>query len=209
MYMPGKPPILHELPEEILGDRVLLRPYRAGDGEALWNAIQESREHLTPWMPWVGEHRTVDDSEAFARRMQAHWILREALVVAIWERESAEYLGSSGLHPIDWEVPSFEVGYWLRESRQGHGYVTEAARQLCALAFETLGANRLFLRCDERNERSAAVAHRLGFTLEGVRRRDARTPSGELRNTLVFSMLPEEFAALAPSEERTEADPSG
>lgn len=203
MYTPGKPPILQELPEELLGRRVRLRPYRAGDGEALWSAIQESREHLAPWMPWVGEHRTVADSEAFVRRMQAHWILREALVVGIWSRETGEYLGSSGLHPIDWEVPSFEIGYWLRVTRQGRGYVTEAARLLCTLAFETLGANRLFLRCDERNERSAAVARRLGFTLEGVRRQDSRAPSGELRSTLVFSMLPEELAAQEPADERS------
>jgi RimJ/RimL family protein N-acetyltransferase len=195
MYTPGKPPILHDLPQEVLGDRVLLRPYRAGDGEAVWSAVEESRELLRPWMPWVDHHRTPADSEAFVRRMHARWILREDLVVGIWLRETGEYVGSSGLHPIDWDVPSFEVGYWLRASAQGRGYATETTRVLIGLAFETLGAHRLFLRCDERNERSAAVARRLGFTPEGTRRLDSRSPSGELRNTLVFSMIPEEFAA--------------
>lgn len=47
------PPILRELPEELLGERVQVRPLRAGDGAALWEAVQESRNDLSPWLPWL------------------------------------------------------------------------------------------------------------------------------------------------------------
>jgi hypothetical protein len=40
-------------PEELVGDRVVVRPFRAVDTEALWQAIDSSREHLTPWMGWA------------------------------------------------------------------------------------------------------------------------------------------------------------
>lgn len=194
--MSAHEPILRDLPSELLGERVLVRPYRAGDGLAVFEAVQESREHLRRWMPWVSAHQQVEDSETFARRAAVQWMSREDLVVGIWDRESSRYLGSSGLHPKDWDVPAFEVGYWLRCSAEGHGYVSETVRLLTQLAFETLGANRLILRCDARNERSAAVARRLGFLQEGTFRSDSRDPTGALRDVLSFSLIPDDYEKL-------------
>lgn len=191
-----KPLILLDFPEELVGERVRVCMYRPGDGSALWEAIEESRDHLAPWMPWVPEHRTPDDSEAFVRRSHAEWLKRENLVAAVRDRHTGAFLGVAGLHTADPAVPSFEIGYWLRPSTEGHGYITDAVRLLCALAFEVLGAQRVFLRCDSRNQRSAAVARRAGFRHEGTRRNDCRSHlDGALRSTEIFSLLPEEFAA--------------
>lgn len=189
-------PILRDLPAELLGDRVRVRPYRAGDGPALFEAIVESREHLRPWMPWADTHQQVDESEVFVRRMGAKWLGREDFCCGIWDRETDRYLGSSGLHPRDWDVPEFEVGYWIRRSAEGRGYVSETVRLLARLAFETLGANRLFLRCDALNARSAAVARRLGFVHEGTFRHDSRDPSGSLRDTHFFALVAGDYAKL-------------
>lgn len=191
--------ILLDLPDELVGERVLVRGYRPGDGSALWEAIEESRDHLWPWMPWVPEHRTSQDSEAFARRAHGEWLKRENFVAGVWERETGRLLGGTGLHPTDLSVPSFEVGYWLRPSAEGHGFMSEAIRLLCGLAFDTLGANRLHLRCDARNQRSAAVARRVGFIHEGTRRHDSRNhATGELRDTECFSLLPRELRFSRP-----------
>jgi RimJ/RimL family protein N-acetyltransferase len=191
--MPAIEPILIDLPDEIPGERVLLRPYRPGDGAAVFEAVAESREHLRPWMPWVDSHRTVNDSEAFARRSAASWLGREDLPIAIWSPDGARLLGSSGLHVRSWDVPHLEVGYWLRRSAEGHGYVAETVRLLARLAFETLGANRLDLRCDARNQRSAAVARRLGFVHEATLRSNARDHFGALRDTLVFALTSQDY----------------
>ncbi len=194
---PNLPPsILRDLPEEIVGQRVRLRPYRAGDGAALWEAVEESREHLRPWLPWADTHRTPDDSEGFARRFHARWLLREDMVVGVWERADGRFVGGAGLHPSDWDVPSFEIGYWLRASAQGFGYMTETVLLLCGLAFDTFGANRVFIRCDARNQRSANVARRLGLTHEATFRNEARDPAGNLRDTLYFSLTPQQHAQL-------------
>ena len=185
--------ILRALPDEFPGPRVLVRPYRPGDGAAMWDAIEESREHLRPWMPWVEEHACPDDSERFVRRAQARWLARESLMTGIWSRSDGTFLGSSGLESLDWDTPSFEVGYWLRPSQQGHGYATETVRLMCRLAFETLGAARLFLRCDVRNARSAAVARRAGFVQEAMFRNESRDPRGELRDMVFFAMVREDY----------------
>lgn len=176
--------------DELRGERVLVRPYRVEDAEALREAIAESREHLRPWMLFADLHQTVEESRDWITTKISDWLLRKDLTVGIWEAsEGGRYLGGTGLHPRDWAIPYFEIGYWIRVSAEGHGYMAEAVQLLVDFAFGSLGANRLEIQCDERNERSAAVARRLGFTQEGLLRNDDKGMDGSLRNTLVFSLI--------------------
>ena len=177
--------------EELRGPRVVVRPYRLEDADALFAAVAESRQHIWPWMPWGDQHQTVDDSRDFILRTQAKWLLREDMTVGFFEASSERYLGGSGLHPRGWDVPAFEIGYWIRASAEGHGYVAETVRLLTDFAFESLGAQRVMIRCDARNTRSAAVAERLGFVREARLRNEVRTHTDSaLRDTLVFSLIP-------------------
>jgi len=190
-----KDSILHDLPAEISGERVLLRPYRAGDGKALLEAIEESREKLQPWRPY--EHSQVppneDETEAYVCNELEKWMQREYLSMSIWEKETGQYLGGVGLYGIRWEVPSFQMGYWLRASAEGKGYMTEAARLLCDLTFQTLKAKRVEIRCDTRNVRSAGVPRRLGFIYEETLQSATLTPQGEPIGDLIFSMNPDRY----------------
>ena len=178
--------------EELRGDRVLVRPYHENDAQALFEAMNESRDHLRPWMPFADEHQTVDESRHWIIQQMANWILRDDLILGIWEQASGRYLGGTGLHPHDWEIGYFEIGYWIRFSAEGHGYVTEAVRLLTDYALDNLKANRIEIRCDELNVRSASIPKRLGYVLEGRLRNDVATTDGRLRTTLVFSLIPED-----------------
>ncbi|HEY6284593.1 MAG TPA: GNAT family N-acetyltransferase [Ktedonobacteraceae bacterium] len=176
--------------EELRGERVLVRPYREGDAQALFEAMNESRDHLRPWMPFADEHQTVDESRHWIIQQMAHWLLRDDLALSIWEQSTGRYLGGTGLYPHDWEIGYFEIGYWLRTSAEGYGYVTEAVRLLTNFALDSLKANRLEICCDELNTRSAAIPKRLGYVLEGRLRNHLATSDGRLRTTLVFSLIP-------------------
>jgi RimJ/RimL family protein N-acetyltransferase len=176
--------------EELQGERVLVRPYRESDAQALFEAMIESREYLRPWMPFADEHQTVEESRDWIIQQMAHWLLRDGLALSIWEQSTGRYLGGAGLHPFDWGIGYFEIGYWLRASAVGHGYITEAIDLLTNYALGSLKANRLEIRCDELNVRSAAVPKRLGYVLEGRLRNHLATSDGRLRTTLVFSLIP-------------------
>jgi RimJ/RimL family protein N-acetyltransferase len=100
------------------------------------------------------------------------------------------FVGGSGLHRIDWTVPKFEIGYWVRTSLQGQGYITEAVNGITDFAFTVLHARRIEIRCDARNTRSAAVAERAGYTLEARFHHDCRGVDGDLRDTLIYVKFP-------------------
>lgn len=176
--------------DALQGARVLVRAYRPEDAEALREAVDESREHVRPWLPFADDHQSIEESRAWIIQGMAKWLLREDLILSIWEIASGRYLGGTGLHPHDWQVPAFEIGYWLRKSAEGHGYMAESVRLLTDFAFASLHANRVEIRCDARNTRSAGVAERLGFVREACLRNQARANDGSLRDTLIFALTP-------------------
>ncbi len=188
--MNDRPPVLIELPDHLIGSRVLLRPWREADAAEFYALVDQSRAHIARWLPWPEFYHSVDDALGFMRRMAAQWLTREEFTFGIIA-PSGELLGSVGLHPRDWRIPSFEIGYWIGEPHQGKGYVTEAVGLVSRFAFETLGAERVQIRCDAGNERSANVARRCGFQYEGTMLHDFRTHTDELRDTMLFAKIRE------------------
>jgi RimJ/RimL family protein N-acetyltransferase len=186
-----KPPILVDVPESFETERLLLRSPLPGDGPESHAAIGESIEELSPWMAWPKEHRTVDDSEASARRARVAFQARSELRLHLYLKGTDTLVGIAGLQNIDWDVPKFEIGYWCRTGHTGHGYITEAVKAITSLAIDTLNAGRIEIRCDPRNHKSASVAKRAGFHLEATLHNNELGTDGTLRDTLVFSRLRE------------------
>jgi RimJ/RimL family protein N-acetyltransferase len=186
-------PLLIEVPTRVGTERLILRCPRSGDGPAIHQAEHESLDELRPWMTWAHTPRTPDEAEAYCRRMQAKFILREDLVMFAFERDAADeegrFVAGMGLHRIDWTVRRFEIGYWRRTGCGGQGFVTEATEALARMAFDRLDARRVELRMDDANEASWKVAERAGFTLEAVLRNDSLTPAGEVRSTRIYARL--------------------
>jgi len=155
-------------------------------------AIQESFAEIRPWLPWADKIPTPEESEARVRKNVASWVLREDLPLYIMSADGSEFIGGSGLHRMNWAVPKFEIGYWIRTSRLGQGFITETVAALTQYAFRALKARRVEIRCDPDNERSAAIPKKLGFDLEGRLRFDSVTPhSGRPRDTLVYARITE------------------
>jgi len=179
-------------PGTLAGERTVVRPYRDDDAEAMYEAVVESRDHLRQFFAWFDNFGSVADTLAFFRQAQSDYILRRAFRMGIFSNANA-YLGGCSLLVQDWAVPWFTVTYWIRQPQEGKGFITEAVRLLIQAAFEELGAERLSLDCDALNHRSAAVAERLGFKLEGRARHERRNTSGDLADYLYYAMLKDEY----------------
>jgi RimJ/RimL family protein N-acetyltransferase len=185
-----RPPILQDFPESFEMERLLIRSPLPGDGPEMHAAVNESLEDLLPWMDWPKQHGTVEDSEKQIRLNRVRFLERTDLLLLLFVKGTGTLVGISGLHRMDWSVPKFEIGYWCRTRFAGNGYVTEAVRGITTFAFEHLGARRVEIRCDTLNRKSARVAERAGYTLEGELRNAEIGADGGLRNTLVYSVIP-------------------
>lgn len=183
-------PILREFPYSFDTDRLTIRGPLPGDGAPLREAVLESQESLKEWMPWAVSVATEEAYEIRVREGQLKFLAREDLWMMLLLRNSGTIVGGTGLHRVDWSVPKFEIGYWVRSRFSGKGYITEAVLGLSEFAFKALGAKRIEIRCDQNNSRSAAVAKRANFDLEAIIRNDDRHHlTGSLRNTLLFSRV--------------------
>lgn len=177
------------IPEQIETERMLLRAVRADDAPETFTAVLESVGELAPWMPWVHPEPKLDGSAEFHRQAQSKWVTREMLDFQWIDKVSGRLIGKGGLHTLNWEVPKFEIGYWVRTSMGNRGYCTEAVRALVRFSRHQLGATRLEICSDPRNGKSRRVAERCGFTLEGILRRNMRDPYGGLRDSCMYAMV--------------------
>jgi N-acetyltransferase len=103
-------------------------------------------------------------------------------------------IGSSRFGDISPADGRLEIGWtWIAPSHQGTAANTEAKLLQLTYAFEELGATRVALKTDARNERSQRAIERIGGVREGVLRHHMRLPDGHLRDTVYYSILAEEW----------------
>lgn len=182
-------PVLLEFPDSFDTDRLTIRAPRFGDGAELNAAVRDSIAELKPWMPWAQTLPSVEDSEDNIRKAVAKFLLREDLRLLLYLKGTGTLVGSSGLHRINWTVPCFEIGYWMRTPFCGRGLMTEAVNGITAFARDQLKARRLEIRVAEPNTRSWQVAKRAGFPLEATLHNDRRLFDGSLSHTRVYTKI--------------------
>ncbi|MFX3649447.1 MAG: GNAT family N-acetyltransferase [Paenibacillus sp.] len=182
-------PIMLTIPESFHTERLTIRAPQWGDGAAVNEAVRDSAEQLRLWLPFAEKIPSLEESEMMVRRARLKYLERSDLMLHLRDRHTDEFVGSSGLHRIDWNARCFEIGYWIRTSRSGEGLMTEAVKGIEQFAITHLEANRLEIRCDARNVRSARVAERAGYTLEGILRKLRRNSAGTLVDSMVFSKV--------------------
>ncbi|ARU60108.1 GNAT family N-acetyltransferase [Tumebacillus avium] len=177
------------VPEKFETNRLLIRAPKDADAQPLFDAICESYEHLKPWMPWAQQKPILAETQANIRKARQQFFDREDLRLHLFDKATGELVGCSGLHRLDWKLRKFEIGYWIRASRAGQGLMTEAVAGITEFAVKKLDANRIEIRTHPENVRSIKIAERLGFTLEGVLRKDRFDMQGVLRDTMVFAKV--------------------
>ncbi len=189
-------PLLLNFPDQFETERLIIRAPQLGDGQMINQAIAESHAELKPWLKWAYTVPTVERSEELNRIAMSQYLQRECMRMNVLQKSDGLFVGVTSLHHINWSVPSFEVGYWLRTSVVGKGYASESVNGIIDFAFGLLGAQRAEIRCDPRNDRSAAVAIRAGFMKEGHIRRDQREQDDTLSDAYVFGMIRSEWESL-------------
>ncbi|QBD77038.1 N-acetyltransferase [Ktedonosporobacter rubrisoli] len=176
-----------------LGEGAALQILELHQASALLEFVKENREYLGKWMGWAKDMQTREDAEGFIKRGLTRFNENGLPWVGIWLE--GRMAGGILFFPVDEAINSTEIGYWLGQQVAGRGLMTRALRSMLRYPFEFLKLNRVGLQADVRNIRSRAVAERLGFTFEGIRRQ-SWMHDGQLIDLATYSLLAHEWREL-------------
>ena len=170
-------------------ERLVVRCWDPADAALAKEAVDSSLEHLRRWMPWAhDEPQTLEEKVELLRRFRGQFDVGDDFVYGIFTRDERRALGGTGLH-LRVGARAREIGYWIRADAEGRGYVTEAVAGLTRVGFEIDALERIEIRCDPANTRSAAVPLRLGYVHEATLRGRARDEDDRPRDVMVFTLV--------------------
>lgn len=168
----------------VLTPDAALRTPTIADVEALHLLIAESAAHLAPWMPWAGQGPVATRTFVRDARLQA----AAGTGLQLLLEDAAGIGGCVGLHGVDRRNGVAGIGWWVAPSREGTGRAAHACSALLAHGFDVLDLHRVEVGIAPGNHRSRALALRLGFRPEGVRR-EAEAHAGGHRDLELLGLL--------------------
>jgi RimJ/RimL family protein N-acetyltransferase len=171
--------------EVVRTERLVLRPFREDDVEAVFAGCQDP--DVQRWIN-IPVPYTRDDARAYV--LEDSPVERRAgtgtnLAIEV----DGRVVGSTGVHRIGQHPMGPEIGYWIAPEARGRGYAAETTHALAEWALG-LGAHRVYLVADVRNTGSQAVARRAGFGQEGVLRSYLAYRDGSRGDAALFAKLP-------------------
>ena len=177
--------MIHDV--RLAGGGVRLDPLEVGDADALWP--------LTDDELWAGMVTPRPASvAAYADHVEAQLAAPTTLAFTVRGADDGEVRGTTTLYDLVPAQGRVEIGStWY--GRAFWGGRTNPATKLLLLthAFDTLGLNRVALRCDARNLRSASAIRRLGAVPEAVLRSHRIAADGTVGDTAYFSIVRSEW----------------
>jgi N-acetyltransferase len=143
---------------------------------------------------WLADLPRDETYEAFCDWMGEILSKPASLSYAMLLASTGELVGVSGYLDIRPDHRGLEIGRtWIGKAHQGSQVNPESKYLLFRHAFETLGAIRVQLKTDLRNLRSQRAVEKLGAVREGVLRKYQIRSNGEARDTVMYSVLAEEW----------------
>ena len=172
------------------GEHVLLEPLTREHAEGLRTALAGFGVQR-PWYTAVPSPEEADGYIAAALEMRD---AGNALPFVVRDADG-KVAGSTRYYALESKVPKLTIGYtWYAPEVQRTGLNTEAKLLLLGHAFQTLGCASVFFETSWFNHASRAAIARLGAKQDGILRNHTRHPDGSLRDTVVFSIIEQEWA---------------
>lgn len=177
----------------VKGDRIVLREFRREDIGPIQQWV--NNENIIKYLAFPLFPQTLDETTEFVeRQLQKKGAPKEGIfVIALKDDPKLEYIGSIGLHAIDYRNRHCELGIVIgREDLLGRGIGAEAIRLVLGFAFDFLNMHKVNLRVYEYNERAMRCYARAGFKEEG-RIREQRYYGGRYWDEILMGITKEEY----------------
>ncbi len=173
--------------------RLVMRCWSPEDAADLRAALDESDQHLRPWIPFMkDEPRTLQQTVLWLRKIRASFDRDENYQYAILRKDTSALVGDVMLMRRAGK-DALEVGYWITLSQGGRGFATEATGAALRVAFELHRIDRAELHCSPQNAPSRAIPVKLGFVHEATLRRRFVDAQGGRHDSMVWSMFADDY----------------
>ena len=181
--------------EEIIleNERVLLRPIQVSDASLLGHYVNEEPDL------WQYSLAAITNTIDLEKYIQAAIEAREnktSYAFIVFDKLLNTYVGCTRFYDIQLNFQTTQIGYtWYSKKSWGTKLNENCKFLLLQFAFDQMGLDRVEFRADNNNKRSIAAMQKIGCTVEGVLRNHLPMPNGKRRNSIVLSILKEEWDA--------------
>lgn len=167
---------------EPIGERHVADLAKVGLEDEIWRFMR------------YGKMKTIAQMTVWVRELLVLQDQGSDLPFAVIYKETGAAVGCTRYLNIDTLDRSLEIGgTWYGLDYQGTLVNTDCKYLLLKHAFEELGCVRVWFKTDSRNQRSQRAIQRLGAVREGVLRNHMLLPDGYIRDSVVYSVLPNEW----------------
>jgi len=112
----------------------------------------------------------------------------------VYDKEAGHYAGCTRFYDIQLQYKTLQLGYtWYGRCFQRSGLNRHCKYLLLSFAFEDMDMERVEFRADNNNTRSINAMKAIGCTVEGVLRSHLPTYNGKRRDSIVLSILRDEW----------------
>lgn len=177
--------------ENIRGQSILLCRNDETAAQEMFDLIDQNRDQLNEFLPWPDKIKNVQDQINYIKMTNESWKQKALFDYGIYNLANQKFVGNIGVHSIDWRNSRCELGYWLGHSFEGQGFASEAVGLVENECFK-IGFHRIEIRCSTRNEKSAYVALRNRYKLEGILKNEI-IENNIFRDTMIFAKLATEI----------------
>ena len=177
---------------ELRAGTLLIRPFRAADIDAVYEAVRESITELSSWLAWCHPEYSKDETAAHILSSREAWRKEEEFNFGIFNAETSAFIGSVGLNQINRQYRMANLGYWVRTSHTGRGVASTAARLVAEFGLKELGLQRIEILVGIENRASQRTAEKTGACREGILRKRLRTKDEPL-DAVMYSLIAEDL----------------
>ncbi|MCK4662969.1 MAG: GNAT family N-acetyltransferase [Bacteroidales bacterium] len=176
--------------EIIIDNEIKLKEIDIDDANEIFDLIDNNREYLREWLPFVDTTKKVEDTLNFIKSVRnKNFEEREITTVIIYKGQKVGVIGFRDTDKLNHRT---EIGYWLAKKYQGNGIIIRSCKSLINYAFNNLNINRITIRYAVENIKSSKIPKKLNFKFEGIER-EGEYINGIYHDLNVYGLLKKEW----------------
>ena len=183
-------------------ERVILRPLDVKDFSLLEKYVTSEPDL---WQYSLVSIKDGKDLEKYIQDAVGARVQKTAYPFIVFDKLTQNYVGVTRFYDIQLANNTTQLGYtWYSKKVWGTGLNQHCKFLLLQFALDEMGFERIEFRADNNNKRSIAAMQKIGCTIEGVLRNHLPLPNGTRRDSIVLSILKEEWTAKLKQDLQTQ-----